>query len=210
MAPRRLALDQLVEPDAEHSGNQLEQAEASPVAVVAKVGGERLGALPGRASAPIELVPERRREAFFRVAARHVAGEGLAIEDRGQHASLGPVALEFLDLGVGPARFRGGRRAQYDQILRSRERQADFLRRDHRRRRAHGGRGRSESAASGRRHSRSACRQANAAHEIARAPGAASRPAPGPYGCSSGRRNSGPGRGQCDGRRRQRRSGAPS
>ena len=65
MAPRRIALNQLVEPDAEHSGNQLEQAEASAIASVAKVGGDRLGALPGRASAPIELVPERGREAFF-------------------------------------------------------------------------------------------------------------------------------------------------
>ena len=89
-----------------------------PSPLLAQVGRERLGALGGRSAAPIVFVPQRRRETFLALAARHVARERLAATHRGQHAAFGASTLERFDLGVGPARLGRGRRAQDDQELR--------------------------------------------------------------------------------------------
>ena len=48
MPPLGLALGEVVEADADHSGDDLEQAHLAAVAFLAQVGGDRLGALGGR------------------------------------------------------------------------------------------------------------------------------------------------------------------
>ena len=115
---RGLALDEVVEPDSEHSGDELEEAQAAAVAFLAQVGGERLRPLARGPAAAVVALAQRGGEAFLMLAARDVAREGLARGDRGEHAAIGPSALEQLDLGIGPARLRGVGRAQDDQILR--------------------------------------------------------------------------------------------
>ena len=179
-----LALDELVEADPEHPGDELEEAKAPAFAALPEIGGERFGSLGRLVPAPVIFVAQRRREAFLVLAARDVACERLAGSDRGKHAAFGPGPLEAFDLLVGPARLRRRRRAQHDQELRGGERGLDLL--------AEVGAGRQvllvaedrASAVAARRRSRSACRQASAAPGTARARDAASRRVPCPYGCS--------------------------
>ena len=70
VAALRLALRKVVEPDAEHSGGDLEQPHLAPVALLAKVGGNRLGALRGRPAPAVEMDPQCRRETFLMLAVR--------------------------------------------------------------------------------------------------------------------------------------------
>src|SRR5437868_4177071 len=62
---RRLTLHELVETDAEHSGDELEEAGPPCLAINAEVGGERFGALSRRTPAAVVFLAERRREAFI-------------------------------------------------------------------------------------------------------------------------------------------------
>ena len=57
MPPLRLALGEVVEPDADHPGGDLEQPHLAPVALLAKVGGDRFGALRSGFAAPVEMDP---------------------------------------------------------------------------------------------------------------------------------------------------------
>ena len=111
MALGRLALDQFVEPDAEHPRDQLEKAHPPAVAAVAQIGGERLGALARRAAAAVVFLAQRGREAFLVLAAGHVARERLPGGNRSQDAAVGTALLERVDFGIGPVRLRGVGRA---------------------------------------------------------------------------------------------------
>ena len=112
----------------------LRKPSRRPSPVAAQVGGERLGALAVGRAAPVVFVPQRRREAFLRLAAGHVAGERLAVDDRGEDAAFRANPLEGLDLGIGPARLRRRRRAEHDQEARARRAPRGSRRRGRRRR----------------------------------------------------------------------------
>src|SRR5437868_4756875 len=127
MPPRGLALNEVVESDAQHSGNELQEGKSLTLSTVAEVGCQRLSSAAGRMSAPIEFEAQRRRKAFFVFAARQIGREGLSRDDRRKHASLRPCSLERFDFGIGPARLSGRWRAENEQELRSRQRRLDFF-----------------------------------------------------------------------------------
>jgi hypothetical protein len=120
-------LDEIVEADAQHPGDELEKTQPPPVAVLAQVGGERFYALSGRPAATVVFLPEGRREAFLVLAPGHLARERLARADGRQHAAFGVGALEGVDLGVGPARFRRVRRTEDDEELGRSQRHLDLV-----------------------------------------------------------------------------------
>ncbi|HET9355215.1 MAG TPA: hypothetical protein VFO42_03510 [Sphingomicrobium sp.] len=126
LAADLVALDQLVEPDPEHPGDDFEEAEPAAVADVAKVGGKRLGAFGGRPPAAVVFAAKRRRQALFGLLPLDLAREGLAGNDCGDDASVRMEPSEQLDLGIGPFRRGRGRRAQDDQAVRGLQRLADL------------------------------------------------------------------------------------
>ncbi len=89
-----LALDELVEADAEHPRDELQECEALAVAKFTKIGRERFGALLRLVSATVKFVPERRREALLLLAAGDVARERFSARHRGKHAAFRPRPLE--------------------------------------------------------------------------------------------------------------------
>jgi hypothetical protein len=56
MAPRLVALHELVEADAKHPGDELEEGDPLPLARGSKIGRELLGALGGLVSPPVIFV----------------------------------------------------------------------------------------------------------------------------------------------------------
>ncbi|MGH6659409.1 MAG: hypothetical protein ACREBM_07140, partial [Sphingomicrobium sp.] len=114
MALGGFALDQIVEPDPEHPRDQLEEAHSPAIAAVAQIGGERLGALAGRAPATVVFLAQGRGKAFLVFATRDFARERLPGGDRGKDTAVGAAALERGDFGVGPVRLRGIGRTQHD------------------------------------------------------------------------------------------------
>src|SRR5438105_1239861 len=117
MPPGLLAPDQLVEADAEHARDQLQESEALTLPPLAEIRCQRLRALVRLMPAPVIFVAQCRREAFLVLTPRHVARERFAPHDGREHASLRPRALEAFNLLIGPARLGRGRRAQDDQEL---------------------------------------------------------------------------------------------
>src|SRR5205085_7013211 len=73
-----LALDEFVETDSEHSGDELEKADPASLALTAQIRREGLRALGRRPASAVVFVFERGRETFLVFAALDVAGEGLA------------------------------------------------------------------------------------------------------------------------------------
>ena len=84
MAALGLALGKIVEPNAQHPGGDLEHSHLPPVALLAKIGGNWLGLLLGEPSPAVEMKAQCLRKAFLILAARDVAGERLAVDDRGE------------------------------------------------------------------------------------------------------------------------------
>ncbi len=121
-----LALAQFVEAHVQQAGNQLEPGIGLAVLAGAHVGGDRFGAQRGQPAVGIELVAQRRGEAFFRFAARDVAGVRLAVDDQAEHPLLAPEALELAHFLVDPARGRRVRRADHHQVGRLRQRLVDL------------------------------------------------------------------------------------
>src|SRR6185503_16958684 len=78
IAPRRFPLNQLVETDAEHPCDELQEGKALAIASLAEIRRERLGALRRAVPAPVVFEAKRWREAFLFLTSRHVAGEGFA------------------------------------------------------------------------------------------------------------------------------------
>ena len=121
-----VALDKVVQANAGHSCDELQKPIAPAIPRVAQIGGQWFGHLPGRPAAPVVMGAQRRRQAFFRLASRDVAGERRPVDDGGQHAAIGPEPLEGIDLGIDPARPGRRRRAKDDQEARCRQRFANF------------------------------------------------------------------------------------
>ena len=68
--PGRVALNEFIETDSEHSRDELEEARAPVVGAAAQVGRKRLGPLGGPMAAPIVFVAECGRETFLVFPAR--------------------------------------------------------------------------------------------------------------------------------------------
>ena len=102
---------QLVEADADHSRRKLEQSHLLAVALGPQIGGDRFRAVRSWAATAVEPDAKRRREAFFRFAARNIACKGFAINNRGQYAIFAVELLEGGDLLVDPTRCSSVRRA---------------------------------------------------------------------------------------------------
>ncbi len=98
-----------------------------------------LPSLPGRASAAIgsagtsdevavhvQLIAQRRREAFLALAPRHARGIGFAADDQGKDAVRAAQPLERQDLLVDPVRGGRRRRADHEQAGRALERLAQL------------------------------------------------------------------------------------
>src|SRR6185369_10140759 len=91
MAPRRFALDQVVEADTQHPGDELQERKSLALAVGPEIRRQGLCALGRRPAAAIELLPEGRRKALLVFPPGNLARERLAADNRGKHAGIRPI-----------------------------------------------------------------------------------------------------------------------
>ena len=159
---RGLALDQVVEADAEHPGDELEEAHA-PAVAAARAGRRRAARRACRSAARGGRICWRsaggKHSSSSRPGMSLANGSPATIAARTQPS--GRVRLKQLDLVVGPVRLRRRRASTARSGSATRPAPPRSPRRGRRRRPAHAGRGRSASAAWGRRRCRSACRPAH-------------------------------------------------
>ena len=121
MAPRRFALAQGVQVDAEQSGQQFQPCQRLAVLAGTDVGGDRFGRLRAELAIGIDLEAQRRHETFA-----VVAGTGFAVDDEAADAIAAADALEPQHFVVDPRRARGVGRADHDQRLGVGERGLDL------------------------------------------------------------------------------------
>ena len=126
VAPLLLALLQRVEADVEHAGDQLEPRVRLAIAIRTRVGRDRLGAFVRQATGIVDREAQRRAEAFFGRAIRQVRRVRLAADDQAEDALGATEPLVREHFLVDPARLRGGRRADHDQVGRLRQRFVDL------------------------------------------------------------------------------------
>jgi len=107
----RVAADEIVQPDSEHSGNELEKTKSPRVSSASKIGRQGLGALGGGTTSPVISESQSKRQAFFVLAPCDLACERLTRQDDGKYTPFGVSALERFDLSIRPTRFRSGGRA---------------------------------------------------------------------------------------------------
>ena len=108
VAALQLASSQLVEPDADETGDELQQRRARPVLAGPKVRADRLRDF--RAACVLrQRLAERGREAVL-----GAGGLGRAADDQAEDLVRSPQAPKHADLFVHPAGSRGGGRANHD------------------------------------------------------------------------------------------------
>ena len=193
LAPRLLALDEVVEADAEHSGDDLEEAHPPAVAGLAQVGGERLGALAGRPSAPVIFVAQRAAGSI--PPPRGPGCRWRTARRRRSPRSTQPSGRMRLKASISALVQRDLAAAGEHSTIRKREAASaslDFRRRGRPQRQVRAGRGRWASAGGDDAVGRSACPTSgcgtrNFSSSLMQPVGSFLRP----RGCSSGRRNSG-------------------
>ena len=125
--PLALALPQLVEPDAQEAGDELELGVGAAVRVRPYIGRQRLGALGRQLAVSVQATADGVGKALEGGLVRAISGVRLAIDDETENPVFAAQPLERQDFFVHPSRHRRPRGADDDQRPRLLERVHDVV-----------------------------------------------------------------------------------